>query len=146
MTRTATVSSEFQAAASDCAIVFADGLVGCHDWKRFVLMVDDDTNGDLPVAVLQSLDEADISLFVTNPQLLEPAYQAQLSAADRADLGLGTNQDPVLYCTLTVGQDGWLTANLLGPLVVNPATRRAKQLVLADSGYTTRHPVAQVGA
>jgi flagellar assembly factor FliW len=49
-----------------------------------------------------------------------------------------------IYCTLTVGGDGLITANLLGPLVINPRTRRGRQLVLTESGYSTRHPVAQL--
>jgi flagellar assembly factor FliW len=144
MTRTATATTELLPAAEDHAIVFPDGLVGCQDWKRFVLMVDDDTSGALPVAVLQSLDNANISLFVTDPKLLDTGYQAHLTGADRAELGLNDDQEPILYSTLTVSQDGWLTANLLGPLVVNPATRRGKQVVLTDSGYSTRQPVAQM--
>jgi len=146
MTRTATATTELLSTADDHAIVFPDGLVGCQDWKRFVLMVDDDTDGALPVAVLQSLDDDNISLFVTDPTLLEPTYTAKMAEADRAELGLDADQQPTLYCTLTVGQDGWLTANLLGPLVVNPTTRKAKQVVLTDSGYSTRQPVARMSA
>jgi len=146
MTRTATATTELLPAAEDHAIVFPDGLVGCQDWKRFVLMVDDDTDGAVPVAVLQSLDDTNISLFVIDPKLLDSAYQAHLTSADRSELGLQDDQEPILYCTLTVGQDAWLTANLLGPLVVNPATRRGKQVVLTDSGYSTRQPVVQMSA
>ena len=32
-----------------------------------------------------------------------------------------------------------LTANLMAPIVVNAATRRAKQIVLDRSPYTTKH-------
>jgi flagellar assembly factor FliW len=146
MTRTATAPTDLLTSADDHAIVFHEGLVGCQDWKRFVLMVDDDTEGALPVAVLQSLDDTNISLFVTDPKLLEPTYTANVAEADRTELGLDADQQPTLYCTLTVGQDGWLTANLLGPLVVNPTTRKAKQVVLTDSGYSTRQPVAQMSS
>ena len=116
----------------DPAIVFPDGLVGCPDWKRFVLLIDDDE--DLPVAVLRSLDDPQIELLVTDPSLVEPAYKAQLPIGDA---------DPAVYCTLSIGEDGWITANLMGPLVIDPRTRQGRQLVLADSSYSTRHPVAQ---
>ena len=52
--------------------------------------------------------------------------------------------EPVVYCTLSVQADGWLTANLLGPLVLNPLNRRGKQLVLAESEYSTKHPIVQL--
>jgi flagellar assembly factor FliW len=129
--------------AADIAITFADGLVGCQDWKQFVLLTDD---GDehLPVALLQSLDNPEVSLMVTDPRFVDPAYSAALTSEDIADLDLAENALPVVYCTLSTG-DGWLTANLLGPLVVNPSNRRAKQIVQIDSTYTTKHPVVRLG-
>jgi len=30
---------------------------------------------------------------------------------------------PVLYCTLSVSADGWISANLLAPLAINPVSR-----------------------
>jgi flagellar assembly factor FliW len=34
-----------------------------------------------------------------------------------------------------------ISANLLGPIVVNTETRQARQLVLDNSGYSTREPL-----
>ena len=34
-----------------------------------------------------------------------------------------------------------MTANLLGPLAINPASRLARQLVLDDSVYSHRQPI-----
>ncbi len=131
-------------AADDPTIVFPQGLVGCEAWKRFVLLRDDEH--ELPVGTLQSLDDPAVTLLVTDPALLVPGYAVRLTADDRALLGLAGGAAPVTYCTLSVGEDGWLTANLLGPLVVNPATRRGRQLVLVDSAYSTRYPVARLAA
>ena len=39
-----------------------------------------------------------------------------------------------------------LTGNFQGPLVVNVANRRARQLVLSDKRYSTRHPLMRVQA
>jgi len=43
--------------------------------------------------------------------------------------------------TIPAGNPQDMTANLLGPLVVNPRSRRAKQLVLDDRLYSHRHRV-----
>lgn len=88
----------------------------------------------MPVAVLRSLDHPEVELLVTDPALLDPQYKAKL----------GLEQSAV-YCTLTVGEDGWITANLLGPLIIDPASRQGRQMVLTDSGYSSRHPVARAG-
>jgi flagellar assembly factor FliW len=141
MTMTAPDSTDLQSLdTNEFAIVFPDGLVGCQDWKRFILTADEDDE-EQRCAVLQSLDDPNVSLMVTDPRHLEPSFRAPLSAEDYADLGLTSDQQPMLFCTLSSG-DGWLTANLLGPLVLNPITRVAKQVVLLDSRYSTRYPVA----
>jgi flagellar assembly factor FliW len=128
--------------AADHALVFAEGLVGCPDWRRFVLMTAEDE--ELPVASLVSLDDPAVVLMVTDPRLLLPDYEVKLSAEDRASIGLPAGTEPAVYCTLTLAADGLITANLLGPLVVNPCTREGRQFVLTDSGYTARHPVARL--
>jgi flagellar assembly factor FliW len=128
--------------AADHALLFPEGLVGCPEWRRFVLLTIADE--DLPVASLASLDQPGVVLLVADPRMILPGYAVSLSAEDRAGLGLAPGTAPNIYCTLSVVADGLITANLLGPLVVNPATRRGRQLVLAESGYSTRHPVARL--
>lgn len=125
---------------ADAVLAFPDGLVGCQGWKNFVLLTDDEEN--LPVACLQSLDEPLVRLLVTDPRLIDANYTVPLSHEDRASLDLRTSDSTVVYCTLTVGDDGLVTANLLGPLVINARARLGRQIVLSDSGYSTREPVA----
>jgi len=120
-------------------IAFPEGLVGCRSWKHFVLLTSDEA--DLPVGILQCIDEPSVRFMVTDPRLIDSTYCAELSFEDK--LALGTN--PVIYCTLTVSNDGNITANLLGPLVINAQTRQAKQVVLTDDTYSARHPVGRLG-
>jgi flagellar assembly factor FliW len=117
--------------SADVAIVFPDGLVGCPDWKRFTLLVDDEE--DLPVAVLKCLEFPEVELLVTDPTLLDPDYARVV----------GAHPCGALYVTLSVQQDGWITANLLGPIVIDTRTRQGRQIVLTDSHYSARHPVAR---
>jgi len=130
--------------ALEAAIRFPQGLVGCEAWKSFVLLVSDEE--DLPVATLQSLEDHDVSLLVADPNAILTDYTVRLAHSDREFLELEPGVDPVLLTTLTLTQDGWLTANLLGPLAINPRNRRGKQIVLADSLYSTRHPVCRMDA
>ena len=48
-----------------------------------------------------------------------------------------------LYCLVTVpdGDVAAATANLRAPLVVNPATQRARQIVLTDGAHPIRRPL-----
>jgi flagellar assembly factor FliW len=119
------------------------GLVGCPTWKRFVLKMDDEDAGS-PVGALQCLDDTQVVFLVTDPQILLPGYSAPLTPEERTLLEFRESEQPVLYCTLTVGDQDWITANLVGPLAINPRTGRGVQLVLANSSYSTVHPVARL--
>src|SRR5579859_4495804 len=127
---------------TDPSVTFEEGLIGQPAWKRFVLIVED--SEELPVAMLQSLDDPECSMLVADPKMVEPTYTVRLTAEDRAALALGAEGQPVLYCTLSVSADGWISANLLAPLAINPVTREGRQIVLDDSPYTTTHTIAQV--
>jgi flagellar assembly factor FliW len=128
---------------ADDIITFPTGLVGQPDWKRFVLLTIDEEEAG--VGLLQSLDDENLSLMVTNPIQFLPTYNVELDEADRAQLGLGANDQPLLLTTMSVHGE-MITTNLVGPLVINPNTRAAKQIVLTDSDYSTRHPLATVEA
>lgn len=121
------------------AIFFPEGLVGCADWRSFVLV---GISEDEPVRLMQSTDEPEISFLVTDPRLLDPAYACPLSPADRALLHLTADDEPMLLCTLTLRREpASITANLVGPIVINLRERIGKQLVLADAPYSARHLV-----
>jgi flagellar assembly factor FliW len=140
--RTDTPTTETVAVQTDPSVTFQDGLIGQPNWKRFVLIVEDAE--ELPVAMLQSLDDPNCTMLVADPKMVEPTYTVRLTAEDRAALALGKDGQPVLFCTLSVSKDGWISANLLGPLAINPITRVGRQLVLTETAYTTNHEIAQV--
>ncbi len=65
----------------------------------------------------------------------EPATVQELALADVAEAAL--------YCLVTVpdGDVTAATANLRAPLVVNPVTRQARQIVLTDGVHAIRRPL-----
>jgi flagellar assembly factor FliW len=72
-----------------------------------------------------------------------PDYAPALPGAVCGELGLAHPVDARLYCLVTVpeGDVAAATANLRAPLVVNPATGRARQVVLTDGGHPLRRPM-----
>src|ERR1043166_5381202 len=91
---TASGNIEPDLASTDPSVIFKDGLVGQPEWKRFVLLVEDAE--ELPVAVLQSLDDPDCTMLVADPRMVEPSYTVNLSPEDRATLSLDSEGEPVL--------------------------------------------------
>ena len=121
-------------------ITFPEGLVGCHEWHQFLLL---EAEGAGPIKLLQCVDDPDVGFYVTDPYLIVEDYELDIPPAAAADIGLERWEDGLVLCMLMVQPEASLvTANLLGPLVVNRATGRGVQLVLSGSNYSPRHVVA----
>ncbi|HHX43219.1 MAG TPA: flagellar assembly protein FliW [Chloroflexi bacterium] len=120
-------------------LIFPDGLVGYPEWRRFTLEGAPDGS---PVAWLQGMDDEGASFLVTEPRLVCPTFTIEVPAHVRAALGLAPTQEPRTLCMLVIKPEPLtITANLLGPIVYNPDSGVACQMVLAESNYSARHPV-----
>jgi flagellar assembly factor FliW len=133
-------AEELEVAEED-VLTFPNGLVGCNEWRRFVLLSEEEVPG---LHILQSLDEPLIHFLVTDPRLIEPTYAPTINVAELRRLGLAGSEAATLLCILTThGHPPHVTANLLGPLVINLANRTGVQVVLLDAAYSTRHQLAE---
>ena len=72
-----------------------------------------------------------------------PDYAPSLPGAVCAELGLAAPADARLYCIVTVpdGDVAAATANLRAPVVVDPVSSRARQVVLLDASHPIRRPL-----
>lgn len=123
-------------------ITFKDGLLGFPKHRRFALI---QTADDDVFLWMQSVDDPALAFLVCDPLAFVPDYQAQVRAEDIAALELRELTDcRVLVIVNKV--DGYLTANLLGPLVIGAHSLLAKQLVLSDKRYGTRHRLMRTDA
>jgi flagellar assembly factor FliW len=116
-------------------IRFVDGPLGFPNHKRFALI---QTSPDPVFFWLQSVDDAALAFVVCDPLAFVPDYTAPVREDDLRSLGMKDVSDcQVLVIVNRVGQE--LTGNLLGPLVIGASSLLARQLVLSDRRYTTRH-------
>ena len=118
-------------------LLIPEGLLGFPQCKRYVLLEDTE---QAPFQWLQSLDNTDLSFVVVDPVIIKPDYQIQVSREEVETLDL---EDPLkarIYVIVVVPKEmNRVSANLKGPIVVNPDNRRAKQIVLMDERYPTRY-------
>jgi flagellar assembly factor FliW len=72
-----------------------------------------------------------------------PDYAPALPRAACTELGIADVTEADLYCLVSVpqGEVAAATANLRAPVVVNPSSRRARQIVLADGEHPLRRPL-----
>lgn len=123
-------------------IRFRDGILGFPDRQRFALI---QTSNDPVFFWLQSVDDPTLAFVVCDPLVFLPDYQAAVREDDVASLDL-SDIDDVQVFVIVNKHDGCLTANLLGPLVVGAKSLLARQLVLSDKRYTTRHVLMRLEA
>jgi flagellar assembly factor FliW len=118
-------------------INFVEPVLGFPGSTQYVIL---DHAEDSPFKWLQSTQEPDLAFVVTNPKLFGMDYEFVLSDEDAAQLALEQAEDALVLTIVNIPQadPGKMTANLLGPIVINQAARKAMQVVLNDSQYDTR--------
>jgi flagellar assembly factor FliW len=122
------------------AIHFPDGLLGFPGKKNYVIM---EHKPGSPFLWLQSTDIPDLAFVMINPFLLNVGYLENLSKEEETLLK-NERDEEILVFSLVVIPEGRVedaTVNLMGPIIVEAKSRNAKQVILANSGYSHRHPL-----
>jgi flagellar assembly factor FliW len=124
---------------AEALLTFPAGLLGFPEWTRYV-MLDHDT--DAPFKWLHCAEEASLAFVVIDPALFNPNYRVAISSEARVEVEGSETDEMSLAVILTIPSDdpSAVTANLRGPLLMNPRTRLCKQLVLTED-YPTRYPL-----
>ncbi len=121
----------------DTIVELPSGLAGFEDAHRFALIPADDAGA---YCWLQCLDAPDLAFLAAVPGFFFPDYEPDIPETDADDLGLQREDQAQVLCLVSISDD-LISANLLGPIVLNLATRQARQVVLADQGWSTREPL-----
>ncbi len=114
-------------------------MLGFPEHQRFALGRLDDEGA---VCELRSLDDPALRFVVVPPGLFFPGYAPEISEATAEQLQATAAEDLVALVVVTIGEGlADATANLLAPVVLNPAKRLAAQVVLDDAGLPLRAPL-----
>ncbi|KHD86419.1 flagellar assembly protein FliW [Heyndrickxia ginsengihumi] len=120
---------------------FEKGLPGFPDEKQFVLLPL--PNNDV-FMILQAVQTPYIAFVITNPFLTFKDYEFKIDDSTLEQLKLESEKDVAVYSILTV-KDPFVdtTINLQAPLIFNVKNHQAKQMILNDSPYHTKHLLFQ---
>ncbi len=123
-------------------LTMPEGLPGFDGFERFVLIEDPKT---APFCWLQSSEEPNLALAVMSPFLFKSDYEIDLKGfiSDRGWEGAET-KDLLVYVVINISKgekDNKITANLIGPIIINLKNNEAIQVVLANSSYSHQHNV-----
>lgn len=124
-------------------ITFPEGLPGFEGYHSYTLIPHTVRgNAPSPFTWMQSLEDSRLAFLIMEPNVIFTDYKPSISSVDKHAVGLAdTTKEPVVYTLLTVpkGDPIGITANLMAPIIFNPETHMARQVVLADDRYGLRH-------
>jgi flagellar assembly factor FliW len=116
---------------------FEKGIPGFPEETKFVVLPLDE---DGSFSVLQSVETSALAFVIASPFAFFPGYDFKLEDSVVEELDLKSENDVIVYSILTV-QDPFekTTANLQAPVIVNNGNKKAKQVILVEEGYKTKH-------
>jgi len=125
-------------------ITMVSPFLGFPDSRRFFLRPHSENS---PFLWLQSMERPELAFVTIQPSIVLPDYRPEIPAAVRRELELGpeTRPDILVILTIPAGRPAEMTANLLGPVVLNVERRLAKQVLLDPNRYDPCWPVLESG-
>jgi len=131
--------------AQEREFFFPEGLLGFSSHQYFVLSPYQPPDGSAsPFFLLQAKDD-DLCFPLISPDLLVADYSLALFPELPAKLGAGSTADLTLFAIVTLRERvEEITANLQGPVVLNPAAGLGAQVIIER--YPLRHPLVNFTA
>ncbi len=118
-------------------IVLPKGILGFSQLTRYILLEKEESG---PFKWFQSVEDPNVAFVIADPLSFFPNYKLEIDEKELEELNYTNSRDLTTYVIVTVPQDASLaSADLLGPLVINAKKRLAKQAVMSNSPYTTKH-------
>ena len=121
-------------------LFFSIGVLGFPEVRRYVIL---DHGGDTPLKWLQAVDKPELAFPIVPATDLVQDYHITVSADDLAALGMESTLELLAFVIVTIpnGAPEQTTANLKAPIVVNPITHLARQVLVAED-YPIRYSLS----
>lgn len=123
-------------------IDFPDGILGFDDVRKFVLLDAHDENS--PLKWLQAYDEPELAFVIIRPVDFMKEYELVVSMNDIEAVGAETAENLLVFAIVTIPTNpSDMTANLQGPIIVNPDKRLGRQAISLSDRYSVRHKILE---
>ncbi len=121
-------------------VTFPDGLLGFEKYTKFALI---DSEYE-PFIWLQSTEESSLAFLMIDPFLICSDYEADIDDSTLKNIGVESAEDIIIMTLVTIPKDGSaITANFLGPVVINKKNRKCLQVILTDNRWTTKFDIVK---
>ena len=126
----------------DDIIFFSDGIPGFEGLEKYIIIENPDK--EVPFNWLQCVEDENLAFVIINPFTFKGDYEFNLPQSAIEKLDIKSHEDISIYTIVTIPEDtSKMSANLFAPIIVNHVNRKAKQILLQDSEYSSRHLILE---
>lgn len=122
-------------------ITFKDGIPAFEEYKYYQIEINEDEEN--PFDTLRSLEEEELSFTIIDPFIVNKDYDFNLTDSTIEKLEIKDLEDIAVYTMVTIKDDDYknMTTNLLAPIIINVKNSLAKQIILSETDYSTKHKI-----
>lgn len=121
-------------------VTFPEGLLGFEKFTKFALIESEYE----PFIWLQSAEDSNLAFLMIDPFLICPEYEADIDDSTLNKIQVESPEDIIIMTLVTIPKDGSvITANFLGPVVINKKNKKCLQVVLNDNRWTTKFNIIE---
>jgi len=117
-------------------IFFPDGVIGFEGINYYYLL----DSRESPFYWLQAEGYPELAFLLVDPRLFIKDYRLIVRDSDLIALEVKNDDDILDFAIVTVPEDpSRISANLMGPIIINRKTRVARQVISENEEYTVKH-------
>ena len=125
---------------SSLVINFEEGLPGFPDHRRFVILLENAREDTF--CWLQSVEDGQLAFALINIYNVKPDYNPLVNSEEVASLGDMGDNNLLIYNVVVIPDDiKQMRANLRAPIVINPTTKKGKQVILDNEDYQLKYKI-----
>ena len=118
---------------------FSKGIYGFPQEKKYLFLKLKEFE---PFLWLQSVHKPDLAILLTDPLILLQDYKPEIPKREFEDIEILDLKKAEIYVTVTPsGKLNQSSLNLLAPIIINPAKRSGKQVVLKSGDYRIQQSI-----
>lgn len=123
-------------------VTFQDGLLGFEILTQYILIDDPKLH---PFIWIQSIEDPSVSFVSINPYMFFSDYKIAIHHEDYEAMGIESLADIYVLTLVVVPANNpqEISSNLLAPVIYNRPKKVARQIIMTNSGYQTKHYLLQ---
>ncbi|HPG29890.1 MAG TPA: flagellar assembly protein FliW [bacterium] len=123
-------------------ITVIDGIFGFPDLTKYILLMKEE---EAPFAWFQSVEDSELAFVVIDPFLFKHKYKLKVGKDFLNKIQVSDNSEIISYSIVVIPQNNpqMMTANLQGPLIINPKNKLACQAISDIQEYGVRHLIME---